>query len=273
MNPASLSDRQQREIAFYQQYAPRQRVEAVDFAPVEGRESRPWNPYWYVHELVRQRYVSGEQRLLDFGCGIGIAALRFAHLGYQVDGFDLSADNLAIADELAHKHELAERCRFQTMPAEELTYPDNTFDVIVGIDILHHIDIPRAVCQAYRVLKPGGIAIFKEHVEAPLLDGVRKAWPLSAIAPRDVSLDHHITEDERKLNEDDLRIIGLQFDHLEARRFTLLARLDRLGGGHTLRRRLQQLDHQLMNVCPPLAKLGGTVVLIGGKRQHDALAA
>ncbi len=257
------TDRQRREAAFYRHYAPRQRVETVDLAPVLGREHRPWNPYWYVYELARQRYVHAGQRLLDFGCGAGIAAVRLAHLGYRVDGFDLSEDNLAVAGELAARHGLADRCAFRAMLAEQLEYPDDTFDVIVGIDILHHVEIPRAVAEARRVLRPGGVAIFKEHVEAPIVDKARNSRLGLKLAPKDTSLDLHITEDERKLTDADLATIAAAFDATQTRRFTLTSRLDRLLASHQAawRGRLQQLDHHLLRICPPLARLAGTVVL------------
>src|SRR5690606_18991623 len=126
MSQIAKTDRQRREVEFYRAYAAHQRVESIDFAPVEGVERRPWNPYWYVYEVVRSRFVSSSQRLLDFGCGIGIAALRFAHLGYQVDAFDLSDDNLQVGRDLAQRYTLDQRCRFTQAAAEDLPYDDDT---------------------------------------------------------------------------------------------------------------------------------------------------
>ena len=264
MSHAVRTARQRREVAFYRRYAPTQQVESIDFAPVQGRERRPWNPYWYVYEYVRARQVGCRQRLLDFGCGIGVAALRFAYLGFHVDAFDLSRDNLDIGRRLAKKYDLTDRCTFAEMAAEQLDYPDDTFDVIVGIDILHHVEIPRAVAEAQRVLKPGGVAVFKEHVEVPVFDKVRNTALVRTLVPRDVSIEHHITEDERKLTGDDLAVIQSAFGRVEIKRFTVLSRLDRLipRCNTAMRGRIQQLDHHLMRTCPPLARLGGTAVLI-----------
>lgn len=264
MPHATWTDRQRREAAFYKEYAARQRVDTIDFAPVAGSEHRPWNPYWYVYGLARSRFVSPRQRLLDFGCGVGIAATRFAHLGYQVDGFDLSRENIDAAQRLAQRHGLDGRCRFRTMLAEHLDYEGETFDMVVGIDILHHVDIPDAIAEVRRVLKPGGIAVFKEHVAVPIVDPVRNTALLRALAPKSASLDDHITEDERKLTRDDLGLIGSHFTRVETVRFTLLSRLDRLipHCGDAMRGRLQRIDQGMMRLCPPLTRLGGTVVLI-----------
>lgn len=264
MITAQLTDRQQREIDFYRRYAPRQRVEEVDFAPVRDERTRPWNPYWCVYELARQRYAGPRQRLLDFGCGIGVAALRLARIGYHVEGFDISGDNLRIARDLARRYQLDDRCRFHTMPAEQLTFPDNHFDVIVGIDILHHVDIFAAIAQAHRVLKPGGAAIFKEHVEVPVFDPLRNSRLGLWVAPKDSSIEHHITQDERKLSRADLDVIERTFSRVETKRFTLLSRLDRLlpADAETTRGRLQRLDRRLLRLCPPLRTFAGTAVLI-----------
>ncbi|MCX5659929.1 MAG: class I SAM-dependent methyltransferase [Planctomycetota bacterium] len=260
---AALTPRQQREARFYRDYAARQKVADVDFAPVESQERRPWNPYWYVYGLVRQRYVGPTQRVLDFGCGVGIAAVRFARLGYDVEGFDLSPENIAEARDLAARYKVESHCRFGMMLAEGLEYPDASFDIVVGIDILHHVEIGRAIDEAWRVLKPGGVAIFKEHVEAPVVDPIRNTRLVRALAPKDASLDEHITHDERKLNAEDLVRISRRFARVEEERFTLLSRIDRVVPhcGDVMRGRLQKLDQALMRACPALTRFGGTVVL------------
>jgi len=262
-SPVRWTARQQREADFYRDYAHRQSVDVVDFSPVQGGQRRPWNPYWYVYETIRNRCPGSSQRLLDFGCGIGLAAIRFASLGFWVHGFDLSEENLQVAEKLAERYQFESRCRFQAMLAEHLEYPDDYFDVVVGIDILHHVDIPLAIAQAHRVLKPGGIAIFKEHVEVPVLDAIRNTPIVRAVAPNKTSQDHHITDDERKLNQDDLSMIHDRFESVQTQRFTLLSRFDRLipGCGDLTRGRLQRLDYRLMGACSGLASLGGTVVL------------
>ena len=40
--------------------------------------------------LVRDAYWGPGQRLLDFGCGMGVGGVLFARLGYRVEGFDIS---------------------------------------------------------------------------------------------------------------------------------------------------------------------------------------
>jgi SAM-dependent methyltransferase len=261
---AALTERQRRERAYYDEYARRTAPGTLSFAPVLGRERRPWNPYWFVAELVRNARTTGQQTLLDFGCGPGNYGVLFAKLGYRVFGFDISPVNVEAARRLAEKYELGDRTQFAQGVAERLEYPDAFFDVVVGIDILHHVDIRAAMAETVRVLKPGGVAIFKEPVEAPVFDRLRNTRFGRWVAPKEVSFDRHITEDERKLTREDLRTIRGVVPELTVHPFRVLSRLDALAGdrlqwkGASL---LEMVDAKLLRVVPGSGRVAGTVVL------------
>jgi ubiquinone/menaquinone biosynthesis C-methylase UbiE len=142
------------------------------------------------------------------------------------------------------------------MPAEKLDYPDAHFDVVVGIDILHHVDIPRAIKEVRRVLKPGGVAIFKEPIEAPVLERVRMSRLVNSLAPRQVSFEKrlHTTEDERKLGPADVTAIAKELHIERTYRFSLLNRLSRFAPSQYAR--LMWLDYQAFRIVPPLGMLG-----------------
>lgn len=260
----SLTDRQKRETEYYNAYSRINAPQKVDFAPVLSKARRPWSPHWYTCGLVRDAYSSPDQRLLDFGCGMGVSGITFARLGYKVDGFDISPGNIEVASQLAARYELGDRCNFTTMTAETLEYPDNHFDVVAGMDILHHVDIPVVMKEVHRVLKPGGIAIFKEPVRVPLLDSIRECRLLRAIAPTETSMDKHvhITDDERKLERADIEILENQFSEVRTRRFSVLLRLYRVipDRWFSLVWKLQRMDYEMMRFCPPLRKLGDVCV-------------
>ena len=259
-----LSGRQRRETDYYNEYAKINAPEKVDFTPVLSPQRRPWSPYWYVCGLARDAYTGPDQKLLDFGCGMGVAGVTFARLGYQVDGCDISPGNIAVARQLASDYKLADRCNFTTMPVERLEYPDEHFDVIVGTDILHHVEIDTALDEVYRVLKPGGVAIFKEPTRVPILDSIRESALLQAIASREKSLDKHIhiTDDERKLTQEDVRVIKEFFSEVKTQRFSLLLRLYRIMPRRwfDLVWKLQRIDYEAMRFFPPLSYLGDVSV-------------
>jgi len=233
-NPAK-SDQRLLEQSFYRDHASRHRFEPVDFAPIEGRERRPWNPYWYDFETLRTRFVGPWQRLLDFGCGAGDAAIRLARLGYQVDGFDPSPENCDAAAALARQYELTDRCEFAPMSADKLAYDDRFFDLVAGFDALQGVEVERAVAEIHRVLKPSGVAVIKDHAAPAIIDEFKR-----------------------------------QFERVDVARFTLLSGIDRIVRrcDDATRGRIQRLDHRVIQLCPPLASLGGTAVLICQKHGY-----
>ncbi len=255
-----LTERQQREREFYDVFGKLNEVKQVVFDPVLGIEQRPWNSYWSFYGRVRNEHNRPGQRLLDFGCGAGVASVKYAHVGFEVWGFDLSPTCVANAEALAATHGFADRCHFSVGTAERLAYDDASFDVVAGLDILHHVEIPLAIEEVHRVLKPGGLAIFREHVEAPVLDSIRNTGLVRALIPKQKSFEREITEDERKLTDRDLEIIRSRFPSLEVHPFRLLSRAD-LMGNQTLDTVLEKIDHTLLQRFPFLARLGGAVVL------------
>lgn len=46
---------------------------------------------------------------------------------------------------------------YLTADARELPFPDDTFDAVVACAVLHHLDRPRALAEAARVVRPGGV--------------------------------------------------------------------------------------------------------------------
>jgi len=97
-------------------------------------------------------------KVLEIGCGLGTDGAQFAKAGADYTGVDLT--NAAI--ELARKRfELFGLTgKFQVADAENLDFPDESFDVVYSHGVLHHTpDIDAAVQEIRRVLKPGGRAI------------------------------------------------------------------------------------------------------------------
>ena len=261
----ALTDRQQREASFYDRYADVQRVDVVDFAPVLSAERKPWNPYWYACDIARKHFTQPDMRALDVGCGIGIAALRLAKLGYQTAGFDISSRSIAIAEQLADRHDLRGRCQFVVGSAELFDYEDASFDLVFGIDVLHHVSIDAALAETRRVLRPGGLAIFKEPVSSPL-DTFRDSRLGQRLAPAGTSFDpdHHVTDDERKINAADRASIHAAFDRTTEQRFGFIGRLHRLipRCPPATRGILQRFDRCLLHRFSPLRRLGDTVVFV-----------
>lgn len=261
---ATLTQRQIRELEFYEEFSERNASIEVCFDSILGQETRPWNSYWRITDLARQHFRSEGQKLLDFGCGPGESSVIFSRIGYEVFGFDLSPNNIELAKRLAQKYEMTGKTHFSVSAAEELNYPTEYFDLVVGTDILHHVDIGRALQESLRVLKKGGLAIFHEPIRAPIFDTLRETAFGRWLIPRKASLDHQITEDERKLTDSDLQIIKSFNTGFSVQRFLLLARLDRFIRNPNSKKPsfLEQVDFQLFKLVPFLKNYSGIAVIV-----------
>jgi len=93
------------------------------------------------------------KKILDIGCGVGRGASIIQDC-MQMVGIDLSD----VAIEQSKKlYEDRENCQFLQMNALDLDFPDNTFDIVIAIEVIEHVsDAQRMIREAIRVLKSGG---------------------------------------------------------------------------------------------------------------------
>ncbi|MCL1463547.1 bifunctional 2-polyprenyl-6-hydroxyphenol methylase/3-demethylubiquinol 3-O-methyltransferase UbiG [Argonema galeatum] len=107
------------------------------------------------------RYVPNWQGLkaLDVGCGGGFSCEFMADRGVEVSGIDRSAKCIEKAQEHAVKRGI--KIDYKYGLAEEMPYEDNTFDVVVCVDVLEHIaDLNKVISEINRILKPNGLFFF-----------------------------------------------------------------------------------------------------------------
>jgi ubiquinone/menaquinone biosynthesis C-methylase UbiE len=108
--------------------------------------------------------LAGGEKVLDLGCGTGHTALAFAARGADVDALDLTAEMLAQGRRMAAERGLA-NVRFREGDAARLPFADATFDVVTSRLSAHHFARPEAaVCEAARVLRPGGRLLLVDSV-------------------------------------------------------------------------------------------------------------
>ena len=117
-------------------------------------------------------FLSGRKdrgQLVEFGCGEGHAASMAAELGYDVLAIDIAPSAIARARKLYAEITAGLHLRFEVGDVvESESLPLETFDVVADIGCLHVIedmeDARRYVANAYRALKPGGVADFQNMV-------------------------------------------------------------------------------------------------------------
>jgi len=135
-------------------------------------------PLEYAYALlgdIRGRIV------VDFGCGSGENSLLLARRGAYVVGVDISESLIELARRRLEVNGLAGRAQFVVGSAHDLPLREAAADVVLGIAILHHLDLDAASREVHRILKPGGRAIFKEPVrDSRLVRAVRRCIPYHA---------------------------------------------------------------------------------------------
>jgi ubiquinone/menaquinone biosynthesis C-methylase UbiE len=95
--------------------------------------------------------------VLDVGCGQGIDLARYAMAGAIPTGVDLTPRHVELAN--AHLAALGLEGSAGTADGESLPHPDAAFDRVSSNGVLHHTpDMPAALREIHRVLRPGGRA-------------------------------------------------------------------------------------------------------------------
>lgn len=224
---------------------------------IRSKGSRPdlSEQYKYFWKLVGD--VQGK-KILDFGCGNGWVSVMYAQQGAEVWGFDISGELIEKARKSVQEKGLGDRIILEKMAAENLSFDDNFFDLVVGSAILHHTELDVTLRHVARVLKPDGKAIFIEPMNQNLF---LRIWRKMTPGRRSPS--------ERALTNPDLELIKELFPDAKMFYFGffsiftegLLIFFPRSRFVDALNTSLAKFDHQLFNMLPSLGNFGSVVVL------------
>ena len=129
-----------------------------DFGTVRKNELENEMGQRWLREIERFLPEGGSLDILDVGTGTGFFAVLLAQQGHRVEGIDLTPAMLEEARTLAKQRNLD--ITFREMDAQNLAYPDDTFDVVISRNLTWTLPDPeRAYASWFRVLKPGGVLL------------------------------------------------------------------------------------------------------------------
>jgi arsenite methyltransferase len=121
----------------------------------------------------------GDERVLDVGCGHGLLLLGAAKrltigravgidIWRQADQWDNHPENTA---RNARIEGVADRVELHTCDASRLSFPDESFDVVLSSAVIHNIpksdEREQAIREIIRVLKPGGQVAIYDIIHVP----------------------------------------------------------------------------------------------------------
>lgn len=109
-----------------------------------------WDPS-HLRRIDRLVAIDVGDRVLEVGCGQGHLTEAIASRGVDIIGVDANP----------RAPEVAENGRIRHMSAESLDFEDRTFDTVISVHAIEHIQhLSQALAEMVRVLKPGGRAVF-----------------------------------------------------------------------------------------------------------------
>ena len=195
--------------------------------------------------------------MLEVGCGAGDLSRELLRRGARLTALDLSPRMV----ELARSRAAGLGGIFLIAPVEDTSLPDESFDLVVGKAVLHHVDVAAAAAELRRLLRPGGRAVFFENQDRN---------PLLRVARRRLWGSPHLhwvgTRDEHALSSADFDALRRVFASVELSypSFYFFEALSR-ALGHRLHRPLAALDAFVWRALPP-ARRWSWHVLIAVKR-------
>jgi 2-polyprenyl-3-methyl-5-hydroxy-6-metoxy-1,4-benzoquinol methylase len=194
--------------------------------------------------------------ICDIGCGMGLLTWELANKGARVSAIDISSEAVKMTRE--RNKEFGKRVSVQQMDASNLLYNSETFHLVTGLWILHHLDTENVAKEISRVLKPGGKAIFIEPLAYnPLSNIWRRLTP---------SLR---TSDEWPLSYPDISEMGKHFSSVNYQEYDLLTLLSSfvylITFSYRLKKRsaefLARMEPRFLKTFKPLRRYSGQILI------------
>lgn len=110
---------------------------AVNADELDNAQAKVWD------ELIAEQLSwSHPLRILDVGCGPGFFSILMARRGHEVTGVDYSGAMMECARQNFKKYSVEARARFLKMDAQNLTFGNNAFDVVLSCNLTWNLEHP-----------------------------------------------------------------------------------------------------------------------------------
>jgi len=187
-------------------------------------------------------------RVLDYGCGQGEESTYLAKMGAHVTAIDISPVGIRLTKERARVNGVGDRVNAKLMRCDPTEFPSESFDVIHGFGILHHIGLQTGVMEIKRLLRPGGRGLFFEHMSNSRL--------IEWFRPK----EKNYTKGERPLTWKEIQEIRPEFSRMVIRPFHIASRLRRRVPLLN-RPAVKRVDHAVLSALPFMRHFASGMVI------------
>ena len=153
----------------------------------EGARLKHW-----LRVIDRYKPEGDVLKILDAGCGPGYFSIILAQQGHEITAVDYTPQMLAETQSNAEKFGVLDRITILRQDIQNLTFVDNTFDMVISRNVTWTLDDPeQAYRQWLRVLKPSGcflnfdsnflFAMYDEALQKQYKEDEKKAIELGYI--------------------------------------------------------------------------------------------
>lgn len=127
-------------------------------------------PEVFYEKLAERNLGVSGQKVLDLGTGTGVLPRNMYRFGAEWVGTDISANQIEQAKRLSE--ESNQKIEYFAVSAEEVSFPDNTFDVITACQCFYYFDKENVIPKLAKMLKPDGRLVVLYMSWLPLEDEV-----------------------------------------------------------------------------------------------------
>ena len=240
---ANLAEKDKLEKEFYdieaQRYLDDFQKSVFQYDP---HEPMPVSHQYFYSQLEN---IQGK-KILDMGCGYGFTSVTLAKREGQITSIDISPKMIALTKRNAEFNNVNNSINAFVMSAQSLEFDDNSFDFVVGLGILHHLNLELAGKEISRVLEPGGQAIFIEpRIPFKFLIFFRSVFPVKCFESPGGS----------QITDKEIKRFSAYFSSSQIEYFLFLNKFSRLSFIKRIDAQLENFDFYLVKKYPFLRKL------------------